>query len=216
MESSTQGVTQQETNPIKEAISPEMMAEGLAGSVLIGIEMCRDRADNIMTNPRRLSNAQYAPVPHGAVENWAFSHVGDIAEVSLLFGATRVALAGANEALKRTTGKEIPDEACFWASMVTSVTIPSLIELNVVHLSSLSNKLSSVSDPADLFGVGVAAVGIAAAHYASKYREPIIRFASSVARKGIEKGKVVVSKIKGANEKMMSSEFFSGSGQKTK
>jgi hypothetical protein len=213
MESVTQNNNKQENNLIKKIASPEMMAEGLAGSILVGIEMMRDKTDNSMTNPHGLN---LTSVPQGTVENWAFSHVGDIAEVSLLFGATRVALASANEVLNRTTGKKIPDEACFWASMVTSVTIPSLIELNVIHLSSLGDKLSSVSDPADLFGVGVAAIGIATAHYISKYREPITKLVSPIVRRGIEKSKRVISKIKEANEKMMSSEFFSDSVQKTK
>ncbi|MCX6705985.1 MAG: hypothetical protein NTV24_02660 [Candidatus Woesebacteria bacterium] len=206
MEDHTEKTAEQEINPVEKIVSPEIMAEGLAGGVLVGFEMVRDRADNYTTNPLGLNRG---PVPQGAVENWVFSHVGDIAEVSLLFGATRVALVGANEVLSRTTGKKIPDEACFWASMITSVAIPSLIELNVIHLSSLSDKFSSTSDPADLFGVGVAAVGIAAAHYASKYREPIKKLAALIGGKFVEGSKFVARKLQESKDKMASV----GSGQ---
>lgn len=91
--------------------------------------------------------------------NWIQAHIGDTWEVARLFMATRLALVGINEVLKKTTNKEIPDEVCFWASMVTSVTIPSLIELNLVPVAG------NTADAADLFGVGVGALVIIASHY---------------------------------------------------
>ena len=135
---------------------------------------------------------------------WVFHHIGDVWEVAYLFTATRLALAGVNEAFKRVTKKEIPDEACFWASMVTSVVIPSMMELNTIPLPLLGKNLNSSADPADLFGVGVGAMVIIAAHYASKYREPIKKLASLAGKKLIEGGKFGIEKLQESKDKIAS------------
>jgi len=44
--------------------------------------------------------------------------------------------------------------------------MPALMELNVLKL--FGEKLNSASDPADLFGIGVGALVIVAAHYNSE------------------------------------------------
>jgi len=131
-----------------------------------------------------------------------FRHIGDVWEVANLFTATRIAFAGISKAFKKVTKKEIPDEACFWASMVTSVTIPSLMELNIMPLPWIGEKLNRASDPADLFGIGVGALVITATHYASKYHEPIKKVASLTTARIAEGGRFVARKFKEFDEKI--------------
>lgn len=86
--------------------------------------------------------------------------------------------------------------------MATSVAIPSLMELNIMPLPWLGEKLNRVSDPADLFGVGVGALVITTTHYASKYRKPIKRVASLAAARIAEGGRFVAGKFKEFDEKI--------------
>lgn len=183
----------EKSSPIHSIIASDKFAEIAASQVLVALELTRS------SFMRPGSSTETIPIPKNAVENWAFYHVSDIWAVGVLFTHTRLAFAAVNEALKtidnkRGVIKEIPDEACFWASMATSVVIPSLMELNIMSL--FGEKINSSSDPADLFGVGVGAAVIIASHYASKYREPIKRVASLAALRIAERGKFLTKKFK--------------------
>lgn len=197
METVDSGPTTEKTPLIHRLVASDKFAEVAAAQVMAGIENPRFMVSR--PNLFGLEPDQVSPIPQGAAENWAFHHIGDVWEVAYLFTGTRLALAGVNEAFKRVTrGKEIPDEACFWASMATSVAIPSLMELNVMSL--FGEKLNSSSDPADLFGVGVGAAVIIASHYAQKYREPVKKVASLVASRVAEGGRTIAKKFKEFDE----------------
>ena len=185
---------------IRRIVASNKFAELAAAQIIAGLENSR----YLMNRPDSfgLSPDQVGSIPTGAVESWMFHHIGDVWEVANLFTATRLAIAGVNEAFKRVTKKGIPDEACFWASMATSVALPSLMELNIMPLPWLGKKLNSSSDPADLFGIGVGALVITATHYASKYREPIKKVASLAAARIAEGGKVIAGKFKEFDERM--------------
>lgn len=187
---------------IRRIVASDKFAEVASAQIIAGLENSR----YMMSRPENfgLTPDQVGSIPTGAVESWMFTHIGDVWEVANLFTATRLAMAGVNEAFRRVTKKEIPDEACFWASMATSVAIPSLMELNIVPLPWLGEKLNRVSDPADLFGVGVGALVITATHYASKYREPIKKVASLAAARIAEEGRFVAEKFKEFDEKINS------------
>lgn len=180
-------------SPIRTFVASDKFAEIAASQVLVALELTRS------SFMRPGSSSETLPIPKSAIENWAFYHISDIWAVGVLFTHTRLAFAMVNEALKtidnkRGVIKEIPDEACFWASMATSVVIPSLMELNIMSL--FGEKINSSSDPADLFGVGVGAAVIIASHYASKYREPIKKVASLAASGIAEGGKFLAKKFK--------------------
>lgn len=187
---------------ILRVVATDKFAEIAAGQVIAGLENARF----MVSRPQvfDLRPDQVSPIPTDAVGSWVFHHIGDVWEVAYLFTATRLALVGVNEAFKKVTKKEIPDEACFWASMVTSVAIPSMMELNTIPLPLLGKNLNSSSDPADLFGVGVGALVIIAAHYASKYREPIKKLASLIGQKIIEGGKFGINKLQESKDKIAS------------
>lgn len=183
---------------IRRIVASDKFAEVAAAQIIAGLENSRF----MVSRPSLfgLEPEQVSPIPTDAVESWAFHHIGDVWEVAYLFTASRLAIAGVNEAFKKVTKKEIPDEACFWASMATSVTIPALMELNIMPL--FGERLNSASDPADLFGVGVGALVITASHYASKYREPLKKMASLAASRIAEGGRIVAKKFKEFDDKM--------------
>lgn len=183
---------------IKRLVASDKTAEIVAGQVVAGLENSRF----MVSRPSifGLEPDQVSPIPTDAVGNWVFHHIGDVWEVAYLFTATRLAIAGVNEAFKKVTKKEIPDEACFWASMITSVAVPSMLELNMMPL--FGKNINPSADPADLFGVGVGALVIIAAHYASKYREPIKKLASLTGRKFVEGGKAVFEKLEESKRKI--------------
>lgn len=200
METGEAGTPIEKSPLIRRIVASDKFAETAAAQLMAMLENSR----YMVNRPEQfgLSPEQVSPIPTGAVESWAFHHIGDVWEVANLFTATRLAFAGVNEALKRVTKKKIPDEACFWASMATSVAIPSLMELNIMPLPWLGEKLNSSSDPADLFGIGVGALVITATHYASKYREPVKKVASLAASRIAEGGRFVTKKIKEFDERM--------------
>lgn len=176
---------------IERIVTSDKTAEIVAGQAMIILEDSR----RMISQPHKplfdLEAEQISFNPPDTMGGWVFHHVGDVEEVAYLFSATRLALVGVNEVLKKVTKKEIPDEACFWASLVTSVAIPSMMELNMVPLFKNLN----TADPADLFGVGIGALVIIATHYGSKNREVIKSFTSSVASKITEKAKLIKEKI---------------------
>jgi hypothetical protein len=186
---------------IRRILASDKFAELAAAQIMTSLENFRFR----VSRPRffGLRREQLSPIPTEGVESWVFHHIGDVLEVAYLFSGTRLAIAGVNEALKQVTkGKEIPDEACFWASMATSVIVPTLMELNIISL--FGGKLNSSPDPADLFGIGVSALVIIASHYASKHREPIKKVASMAATRIANGWEIMAEKLNEFDEKMYS------------
>jgi hypothetical protein len=186
-------------NPLRDKLlASDKTAEIFAAQVMAGVENVRymdSRPGSFGLKPE-----QVGQIPTDAIGSWAFHHIGDVWEVAYLFTATRLAVAGVNEAFKKVTKKEIPDEACFWASMITSVAIPSMLELNMMPL--FGKNLNSSPDYADLFGVGVGALVIIASHYASKNREGLKDFSKGALTKIAEKGKILLEKGKQVKEKV--------------
>jgi len=145
--------------------------EQFASALMLTAESYRDMAENSENYPLFFRPGT-EPSVINTQDNWVLSHIGDIFETTAIFSLTRIGLSMADIALRKVTNEKvsIPDEACFWTSMVTAVLIPSLIELNqnlpipFIH---------SNGDPADLLGVGVAAVVLIGTHY----RKELIQFA---------------------------------------
>lgn len=155
---------------------PEKLTEFSSAQIMMGLEMVHDmRLYPEKYEKYGLRSDQVGPLPNpntDPVAAWAVDHIGDIWEISAGFTAMRLGFVAVNEVLKKTTGKEIPDEACFWASLVTTVTIKAVHSLGYISLFGINDHMGNPV-PEMLFGQGVAAVVLAASHYAAKYHEPI-------------------------------------------
>lgn len=155
---------------------PEKFTEFSSAQIMMGLEMVHDmRLYPEKYEKYGLRSDQVGPLPNpntDPVVAWAVDHIGDIWEISAGFTAMRLGFVAVNEVLKKTTGKEIPDEACFWASLVTTVTIKAVHSLGYISLFGIHDHMANPV-PEMLFGQGVAAVVLAASHYAAKYHEPI-------------------------------------------
>lgn len=164
---------------------PEKFTEIYSAQIMMGLEMVHDmRLYPEKYEKYGLRSDQVGPLPNpntDPVVAWAVDHIGDIWEISAGFTAMRLGFVAVNEALKKTTGKEIPDEACFWASLVTIVTIKAIHSLGYISLFGIHDHMDNPV-PEMLFGQGVAAVVLAASHYAAKYHEPIKDLALRAAR----------------------------------
>ncbi|OGG23962.1 hypothetical protein A3A79_02045 [Candidatus Gottesmanbacteria bacterium RIFCSPLOWO2_01_FULL_43_11b] len=111
---------------------------------------------------------------------WAVSNIGDMLEVSVGFIALRLLFFAANEVLKKITGKQIPDNVSFWSSLGTIVVIQALHSLGYIAYTVSFLPGTSVYDysghpyPDMLFGQGVAALGLIAAHYVAPHIRPML------------------------------------------
>jgi len=148
-------------------------------------------------------------------------NIGDIWEISAGFTAMRLGFVALNEVLKKepidklTKGYQVSDEAAFWASLITTVTVKAAHSLGYISSDWLylgDIPIGAMHDhvanpvPEMLFGQGVAAVVLAASHYAAKYREPIKNLVKNPAvrfGKGVVKGaKALDRKLDELNEKI--------------
>ena len=101
---------------------------------------------------------------------------------------------------------QIPDGACFWASLISAVTVTATHSLGMYSLiGPLSHDHVGHPVTGMLFGQGVAAVVLATSHYAAKYHEPIKDLAVRVGVGFLEGTRFVDQKIK----KFESGEYFS-------
>lgn len=166
---------------IRRTMTPERATEFLAGQIMMGLENTHDM--NLVPEHYGFTRDQAGRlfIPNDPVVRWAVDHIGDIWEISAGFTALRLGFVAVNEILKKTTGKEIPDEACFWASLATTVTIKAIHSLGYISLFGIHDHMDHPV-PGMLFGQGVAAVVLATSHYAVKYREPIKDLALRAAR----------------------------------
>jgi len=177
--------------------TPERLTEGVVGQVMIGLENWHDMT--LVPERYGLSPDQVGKLPtfDSPVAQWAFDHIGDIWEISVGHTAMRLGFVALNQALKSepvkklTGGKEvqIPDDACFWASLITSMTVVSTHSMGM--WAGPYNSHVGAPVPEMIFGQAVAAVVLATSHYAVKYHEPIGKLAIKVA----ERGKEVLNKI---------------------
>lgn len=172
--------------------TPERTTEFLSGQIMMGIEIVHDM--ELYPAKYSLGPDQVLPLPNpntDPVAAWAIDHIGDIWEISAGFTAMRLGFVAANEALKKipaAKGYQISDEACFWASLATTVTVKAIHSMGWISLFHIHDHMGAPV-PGMLFGQGVAAVVLAASHYAAKYREPIKDLALRVGGKVIEGGR---------------------------
>jgi len=83
---------------------------------------------------------------------------------------------------------QIPDTACFWASLMTTLTVKAVHSLGYISLFGIHDHMDAPV-PGMLFGQGVAAIVLATTHYAAKNREPIKNFALKVGGKVVDGAK---------------------------
>jgi len=81
---------------------------------------------------------------------------------------------------------QIPDTACFWASLMTTLTVKAVHSLGYISLFGIHDHMDAPV-PGMLFGQGVAAIVLATSHYAMKNREGI----KDAALTTVEKAKVM-------------------------
>jgi hypothetical protein len=166
-------------------MSPERSSEILASWIMEGLEIYHESILNpgkplykvlfSTTQPENMPQ-----LPKDQVTRWAVDHIGDIWEISAGFTAMRLGFVAANEVLKKipaAKGYQIPDEACFWASLASTVTVKAAHSLGYISLFGIHDHMANPV-PEMLFGQGVAAVVLAASHYAGKYNESVKDLAS--------------------------------------
>ncbi len=207
-------------NRILKVLSPERATELTSGLILSVVELVHD-VDAYPSHYIGMTPSQVGSLPNpntNPVAAWAVDHIGDIWEISVGFTAMRLGFVAVNEVLKKepikklTNGYQIPDEACFWASLATVVTVKAVHSLGGISLFGIHDHMANPV-PGMLFGQGVAAVVLATAHYAAKYRESIKDLALRVegkvtggAKLGtklvVEGAKFTVSKINKLGEEM--------------
>lgn len=168
---------------LRKVLSPERAVEFQAANIMMGLEIWHDMTLYPEKYGLRPDQAGGGPssLPTDPVIRWAVDNIGDIWEISAGHSALRLGFVAVNEVLKKTTGKEIPDDACFWASLTTTVTIKAIHSLGYISLFGIHDHMDKPV-PEMLFGQAVAAVVLAASHYATKYREPIKNLALRAAR----------------------------------
>ena len=161
---------------LRKVMSPERATEFLSGQIMMGLEIMHDM--DLYPAKYGMTPNQVGPLPNPNTDPaaaWAVDHIGDIWEISAGFTAMRLGFVAANEALKKipaAKGYQIPDEVCFWASLATTVTVKAIRSLGWISLFHVHDHMGDPV-PGMMFGQGVAAVVLAASHYAAKYREPI-------------------------------------------
>jgi len=166
-------------------MSPERSSELLASWIMEGLEIYHEA----VLNPGKPLNKSLfitrqpediPQLPKDQVTRWAVDHIGDIWEISAGFTAMRLGFVAANEVLKKipaVKGYQIPDEACFWASLASTVTVKAAHSLGYISLFGIHDHMANPV-PEMLFGQGVAAVVLAASHYAGKHHESVKALAS--------------------------------------
>ena len=161
---------------LRKVMSPERATEFLSGQIMMGLEIMHDM--DLYPAKYGMTPNQVGPLPNPNTDPaaaWAVDHIGDIWEISAGFTAMRLGFVAANEALKKipaAKGYQIPDEVCFWASLATTVTVKAIHSMGWISLFHIHDHMGDPV-PGMMFGQGVAAVVLAASHYAAKYREPI-------------------------------------------
>lgn len=174
----------------RKVFSPERATEFFSAQIMMGIEIVHDMQlypEKYSLEPNQVGKFLVPEASPAA--KWAMDHIGDIWEISAGFTAMRLGFVAANEVLKKTTGKEIPDEACFWASLATTVTVKAAHSLGYISLFGIHDHMANPV-PEMIFGQAVAAVVLAASHYAAKYGRGAIKdLTLRAAKKLVEVGR---------------------------
>jgi hypothetical protein len=97
---------------------------------------------------------------------------------------------------------QISDDACFWASLMTTVTIKAVHSMGWISLFGIHDHMDNPV-PGMLFGQGVAAVVLATTHYTAKYHESIKDLALRVGRGAVKGGKSLGGRVSRFGEKIV-------------
>ena len=164
---------------LRKTLTPERAIEFLASQIMMQLEIMHD----MQLYPSKYGMTpdqagQYLVPNNPPAAKWAMDHIGDIWEISAGFTAMRLGFVALNEVLKKepikklTKGYQVSDEAAFWASLMTTWTVKAVHSMGWISLFHIHDHMDNPV-PEMIFGQGVAAVVLAASHYAAKYREPI-------------------------------------------
>lgn len=182
----------------RKVLSPERAIEFLSGQIMMQLEILHDMQLYPTKYGMTQGQAGQWLIPQEPpAAKWAMDHIGDMWEISAGFTAMRMGFVALNEVLKKdpitklTKGLQVSDEAAFWVSLISTVGVKAMHSMGYISSSWL--KLGDmpigqwhdhVANPVPemLFGQGVAAVVLAASHYAAKYREPIKNLAVRAAK----------------------------------
>ena len=203
---------------LRKVFSPERTTELLSGQIMMQLEIMHDMqlypAKYVKTQNQA---GQYLIPQEPPAAKWAMDHIGDIWEISAGFTAMRLGFVALNEILKKepikklTKGFQVSDEAAFWTSLMSTVTVKAMHSLGYISSDWLylgDMPIGAMHDhvanqvPEMLFGQGVAAVVLAASHYAAKYSEPIKNLAVSFGKKIVEGAKTFDRKFNEINKRI--------------
>ena len=188
--------------------SPERAVELFSAFAMQGLELVHDM--QLYPAKYRMTQDQagrYLIPDNPPAAKWAMDHIGDIWEISVGHAALRIGFVAVNEILKKepikelTKGYQISDEACFWASLTTIVTVKAIHSLGYISLFGIHDHMDHPV-PGMLFGQGVAAVVLVASHYTAKYREPIKNLALRVGKGFVKGAKFADKKRKEIGQKL--------------
>lgn len=191
---------------LQKILSPDMKRapELLAAQIMMGLEIMHDQQLSAKNYALHAYQVGSELTPDQPLAKWAMDHIGDIWEISAGFTAMRLGFVALNEILKKepikklTKGFQVSDEAAFWTSLMSTVTVKAIHSLGYISSDWLylgDIPIGAMHDhaanpvPEMLFGQGVAAVVLAASHYAVKYREPIKDLAIRAAKFTVRKFK---------------------------
>lgn len=90
---------------------------------------------------------------------------------------------------------QIPDTACFWASLMTTLTVKAVHSLGYISLFGIHDHMDAPV-PGMLFGQGVAAIVLATSHYAMKNRESFKNLAVGIVEGVQSKGPEALENFK--------------------
>src|SRR5258708_5589457 len=122
-------------------LTPERATELVDGKIMMGLEIMHDM--DLYPTKYGINPNQVGVLPNpntNPVAAWAVDHIGDMWEISAGFIAMRLGFVAVNEVLKKepikklTNGYQISDEACFWASLTTTVTVKAMHSLGYISL----------------------------------------------------------------------------------
>lgn len=170
---------------IRKTMTPERTTEFLSAQIMMGLEIMHDM--DLYPTKYGITPNQVGALPNpntDPVVAWAVDHIGDIWEISAGFIAIRLGFVATNEVLRKIPAAkkyQIPDEACFWASLATIITVKATHSMGWISLFHIHDHIGAPV-PGMLFGQGVAAIVLAASHYTAKNRESIKDLALRAAR----------------------------------
>lgn len=116
-----------------------------------------------------------ASLPTDPTTRLVIDNSGDVLEIAVGSGIIRFLFALTNETIRKTTGKEIPDDIQFWASLAPWAFVKAIHSLGYISLGINDHMDNPV--PGMLFGQALAATVLIGTHYAVKNREQIKDFA---------------------------------------